>query len=242
MGKQQSKELFAPLPARALKDTRLTARHFRVLAAVAFHDRFGKNGQGCWAGRKRLALETDCSETHVSDALGDLRALGYITSSPHPMNRRTKVHRVLYNDDDLAMSVSVHNPDRSRKQDPSNSSDDADRSRAPVEQVPTRIPKGFKCKENGLSNILGINLRKYSAEAAPERGLSIGVPVEALNETTAYLSDVESALKSDDPLVRSSVQYECERLSGIIDSPALPEATRLAAANLRTIARELAGK
>src|SRR5262245_41149877 len=84
--KSQSKELFAPIPMRALRDNRLTARHFRVLGSVATYDRLGRNGQGSWAGSKRLAQDSGCSESHLCDALSDLRRFGYIASERHPMN------------------------------------------------------------------------------------------------------------------------------------------------------------
>ena len=42
----QPKDIYAPIPARAMADEKLTAEHFRVLMAVAAHDRFNKNGKG----------------------------------------------------------------------------------------------------------------------------------------------------------------------------------------------------
>ena len=90
------KELFAPIPIRAGSDTRLHSLHLRVLIAVASHDRFDRNKQGCCAGHKRLAQEAACSMSHLSDALSDLRLWGYITSDRHALNRSMKVHRVIY--------------------------------------------------------------------------------------------------------------------------------------------------
>ena len=51
----QPKDIYAPIPARAMADEELTAEHFRVLMAVAAHDRFNKNGKGCCASHPRLA-------------------------------------------------------------------------------------------------------------------------------------------------------------------------------------------
>ena len=97
------KELFAPLPARALSDMRLGAHHLRVLGVVALHDRLGRNKRGCYIGRKRMAQESGMSEVNVSHALSDLRMWGYITSELHPNSKRSKVHRVIYTDADAAV-------------------------------------------------------------------------------------------------------------------------------------------
>jgi hypothetical protein len=51
---------FAPLPPRAIRDGRLSGRHFRVLAAIALHDRMAgrrKRGAGCWASHRTLCDE-----------------------------------------------------------------------------------------------------------------------------------------------------------------------------------------
>jgi DNA-binding MarR family transcriptional regulator len=106
------KEAFAPIPARALNDPRLTLRHWRLLAAIAIHDRFGRNGHGCWAGSKRLAQEAGLSESHLSDAISDLNQFGYVASERHPMNRSTKIHRVIYTEADNAKIASTHNTSR----------------------------------------------------------------------------------------------------------------------------------
>ena len=99
-----------PIPIRAIGDKRLSGRHLRVLAAIASHDRLGKNGQGCWAGLKRLAKESACSETHTSETISDLRLYGYVKSERHQLNNRIKIHRVIYDDDTShKREVSEHN-------------------------------------------------------------------------------------------------------------------------------------
>jgi DNA-binding MarR family transcriptional regulator len=102
---------FAPLPARAISDQRLTGLHFRVLAAVAMHDRLasrrGKGG-GCWAGNKTLAAECGCHLTNLSTAITELGRYGYLESHPHPLNRRQRVLNVVYNDHDIAFTKAAN--------------------------------------------------------------------------------------------------------------------------------------
>jgi DNA-binding MarR family transcriptional regulator len=98
---------FAPLPARAIGDQRLTGLHLRVLAAICLHDRMsgalGK-GQGCWASHKTLALKCGCNYTNLSTAISQLGKWGYVERTPNPMNKRLNVYRVIYTDDDKAVA------------------------------------------------------------------------------------------------------------------------------------------
>lgn len=231
------KELFAPLPIRAVCDARLSARHLRVLAAVCYHDRFGRNGQGCWAGRKRLAAETGITSTHVSDMLSDLRRFGYVTSERHPMNQRTTVHRVIYDDSD-----------RSPIRDPLQTAETPDRSRLRVEQVPSQKANALGMNGKGVSNILGINLRIDSAEAEAATKVEIEkrncaeartaeeVRVEIEVEAEAYLSEVE--LFAADKTTISALRCEHPRLSQIASDERVPAEMRSRAARLRDIASD----
>jgi hypothetical protein len=204
---------FAPVPARAIGDLRLSARHLRVLAAVAIHDRFGRNGQGCWAGRKRLADEVQCSESHLSDALGDLRLFGYINSERHPMNRRTMVHRVVYNSDDTS---------RIR-----------DLSRTQAEHVPQPSAKPLQTFRDGTSNILG--------EASIKNSVETSHPIKTEQQVAGvenYLNEVEAVLA--DLSIAASARCEHAALSRIVEDASLPELIRSRAARLR-IATEAVG-
>ncbi|WP_373085705.1 helix-turn-helix domain-containing protein [Sneathiella sp.] len=101
------KPTFAPLPARAIGDQRLTGLHFRVLAVICLHDRMsgarGK-GQGCWASHKTLADKCGCNYTNLSTAIKELGEWGYVERSRHPMNKRQWVYRVIYTDDDKTIA------------------------------------------------------------------------------------------------------------------------------------------
>src|SRR5262245_29254394 len=221
--KSQSKELFAPIPMRALRDNRLTARHFRVLGSVATYDRLGRNGQGCWAGSKRLADDSGCREYHVSDALSDLRRFGYIASERHPMNRRTKVHRIIYYTSQIR-EVTQQNT-----------------SRLDPEHFPVQNGKALNGQEKGVSNILREHTdkeggRRDCAEARPAEKAS--KKAESPESVEAYLSEVESCLS--DASSRPTAQYECEKLCEIAENTSLPEPLRSRAAALREIARAAA--
>src|SRR5262249_39185110 len=75
---------------------RLNERHFRILGVIASYDRFGKNGQGCYVNRDRLAQESRLNKTVASEAISDLRRWGYLVSERHPLNRSTLIDRVIY--------------------------------------------------------------------------------------------------------------------------------------------------
>jgi DNA-binding MarR family transcriptional regulator len=95
-----SRKVFAPIPARALRDQRLSGLQLRLLGAIALFDRMGRNGQGCWARHELLAEIASCAYTSVSTELRRLHLAGYITNSRHPKDRRRTVYSVVYTDAD----------------------------------------------------------------------------------------------------------------------------------------------
>jgi hypothetical protein len=237
MNGRPADKFFAPIPARALSDGRLTARHLQVLGAVALHDRLGVNGQGCWAGRRRLAQDSGCNETHVSDALGDLRLYGYIVSTPHPRDNRTSVHRVVYTDDDAAIGMAAKAADRSRSRDPLKDN----RSQKDARKVPLGNANALNARQNSAPNILGrciyIGSEKNSAEA--EHSREAEKPDLELFER--QLNEIEAGLASPDVNLRTSAaRCECQTLSAFVENQALPEPLRRRAAELRSIARDAA--
>jgi DNA-binding MarR family transcriptional regulator/transcriptional regulator with XRE-family HTH domain len=96
---RDGKASFAALPVRAIGDTRLSALHLRVLACIAYHDRMsgvrGK-GQGAWASNETLAARIGCHYTRLSSAVTELARLGYVEREPHPLNKKLRVYRVIY--------------------------------------------------------------------------------------------------------------------------------------------------
>jgi DNA-binding MarR family transcriptional regulator len=93
---------FAAIPMRALGDQRLTATHLRALAAIAYRDRFSRNGQGCWASPQDLAALAGCNTNNLVSATSDLTRWGYVSREPRPDDKRKRVYRVLYTDQDHA--------------------------------------------------------------------------------------------------------------------------------------------
>lgn len=95
------KAVFAPLPTRAIGDKRLTATHFHILGAIAAHDRMSgprDKGAGCYASNKTLADRANVNYANFSTAVNELGRWGYIEAAPHPLNKRTRVYRVIYDD------------------------------------------------------------------------------------------------------------------------------------------------
>lgn len=105
MNDKDAKPVYAPLPARAIGDQRMHGLHFRVLAAIAYHDRLSAHrdrgrGQGCWAGNQTLARECGCNYRNLSTAITELGRWGYVTKEPHPINHRLRIYRVSYSPQD----------------------------------------------------------------------------------------------------------------------------------------------
>ena len=84
------------IPARAMSDAALTGLSFRVLMAIAWHDRFNRNGRGCYASQETLARECDTHRKSLYDAITLLKKRGYITEAPDPKDGRRRVYRVVY--------------------------------------------------------------------------------------------------------------------------------------------------
>src|SRR5713226_4118079 len=106
-----SKPCFAPLPARAIGDPRLTGLHLRALAAIALHDRLSgprKQGQGCWAGNDTLVQTCGCNYTNLSTAITDLVQWEYVKRAANPSNKRLRVYRVIYTEADHSVPKRNH--------------------------------------------------------------------------------------------------------------------------------------
>lgn len=96
MGEVATINYFAAIPGRANRDDRLSGLHFRVLGTIAGHDRMGRNGQCCWAGRAKLASLVDCHPSRLSTAISDLIEWGYLDEERHKDDGRKKGYRVVY--------------------------------------------------------------------------------------------------------------------------------------------------
>lgn len=206
---------FAPIPARATKDVRLSGRHWRVLAAVAGYNRLGKNSRGCFAGRRRLAQDSSCAENHVSEALSDLRAWGYISSSPTD-DKRSKVHRIIWD----ASQIQDLNASQIRDGLSEN------RSRKSGKCVPTQNANGLETSSKTVPNIDKTNtdIRGRLNDLNRAEARKPGRMAEA--EAASYLDSL-SGIES------SALQFERQGLTAIADNEALPETLRERARGLR---------
>src|SRR5262249_37568716 len=92
------KTQFAALPLRALSDADLSGSHFRLLATIAYHDRFGKNGQGCYATQATLSRISGIHVTNIPKLAANLVRWGYLDMSRNEMDRRLVTYRVRYDD------------------------------------------------------------------------------------------------------------------------------------------------
>ena len=83
-----------------MTDKRLSAQDFRALMAIAYHDRFGKNGTGCWASYRTLAELTNCNIKSLTRSISALAEHGYVEGRVNPLNKKTRILFVIYTDDD----------------------------------------------------------------------------------------------------------------------------------------------
>ncbi|MEC5383621.1 helix-turn-helix domain-containing protein [Aurantimonas sp. C2-6-R+9] len=97
--------VFIGLPPAAMADTRLSACDFRVLMAIASHDRLGRNGRGCFASVGTLAGEARCAIRAAERSISHLKICGYVKSSAREDDRRQRVYRVAYDESTTDKSV-----------------------------------------------------------------------------------------------------------------------------------------
>lgn len=99
---EAQRPIYAPIPLRALGDQALSGADLRTLGAIAAHDRFTKNGTGCFASHVRLGVMTGLHPKAVARSIGRLRDGGYVTVERNPMNARLAVYRIIYTEEDAA--------------------------------------------------------------------------------------------------------------------------------------------
>lgn len=77
-------------------DKRLSAADFRVLAAIAYYDRFGRNGLGCYVDPRRLAERAGIDPAHLARHTRRLEQFGYLIVEQAEIDRRRRIYRVVY--------------------------------------------------------------------------------------------------------------------------------------------------
>jgi DNA-binding MarR family transcriptional regulator len=224
---------YGPIPLRACRDLRLGAAHFRALTAIAGFDRLGKNGQGCWASQDRIAELVGCSKSHLSNILTHLRNCGYITSKINPDKRWSRIHRVIYTEEDfncLGKGKSVHSPVNCLEPYSPLVDTTVD---SPVNQQFTTPPKKDS-ESNALQNVTieedyirrdqGRLRGQDCAQARSRRRQSM-----PLGEAENYLTECEALVASRN---WDALQLECPVIQEIADDACLPEHVNDRAAKL----------
>ncbi len=92
-------EQFGAIPVRAFGDTRLSAADFRVMGAVAYFDRLGRNGIGCFVDPRKLSEVASVLYQHISRHTKRLYEFGYLEISRRATDRRRRIYSLIYNED-----------------------------------------------------------------------------------------------------------------------------------------------
>ena len=97
MNKQYA-PIFCAMPPAAMKDGRLTVRHYRTLGIIAGYDRFSERngGEGCFVSREKLASELGVAQSTLSDAINDLAQWKYLKIGRHSRFRNRQTYTVCY--------------------------------------------------------------------------------------------------------------------------------------------------
>ncbi len=110
-------EQFGAIPVRAGGDARLSAPDFRVMITIAYFDRLGRNGTGCYADRRKLAELAAVDYTHVARHTARLREFGYLEIGRSATDRRKRVYSLIYNEDRAVVANAGDNLDAGAKGD-----------------------------------------------------------------------------------------------------------------------------
>ena len=102
-------EQFGAIPVRAFGDTRLSGADFRVMGAIAYFDRFGRNGTGCYVDARRLAELAAIDYSHVARHTQRLQTLDYLKVERSAKDRRKRVYSLIYNEDQAVVANSGEN-------------------------------------------------------------------------------------------------------------------------------------
>ena len=92
-------EQFGAVPVRAFGDTRLSAVDFRVMGAIAYFDRLGRNGASCYVDPRKLADLAAVDYKHVARHTRRLQEFGYLFVTRSSTDRRKRVYSLIYNED-----------------------------------------------------------------------------------------------------------------------------------------------
>jgi len=91
-----SGEHFAAIPLRALSDRRLSRGDFRMLGALAYFDRLGRNHAGCFAGRDKIAEVSGIRAKDQARHTAHLEEFGYLEIKRSATDRRKRIYSLIY--------------------------------------------------------------------------------------------------------------------------------------------------
>ena len=100
MTKPGKKPPWGAVPFRVCGDRELHGLTLRVLTCIAFHDRFNRNGRGCYAGQATLTRECRTDRKNLWATIQVLKERGYIEEEPDPKDARKRVYRVIYDEEE----------------------------------------------------------------------------------------------------------------------------------------------
>lgn len=166
---------FAAVPGRAVRDQKISGLQFRTLAAIAGHDRMGRNGQGCWAGRKAMASRIGCTETSFSEAISWLEKEGYIEVMVSETDGRHRGYRVVYDTAEDAKGIGArHKENGSANADVSQSdkSADADASTADRSAKADQSPVNERQKAK-VEQLVRASVRKPNIFPEGDKNISL---------------------------------------------------------------------
>jgi len=193
--KKKTKQQFAPVPQRAMRDQRLTSADLRLLMAIAAHDRFTYNKRGCYAGSQRLAACANCDATTVWRSTQRLCEFAYIDQSLDPNDRRKRIYRVIYNDDDaLAMKVDPKTKKIARPQSSQTEKDCIEK--AHVDEIIEETSPNIFCKTGNTSR----ETKNICSETATPNGvvdLKSYLKSYQPNDTPQWISTLLNILQED---------------------------------------------
>jgi hypothetical protein len=226
MSRNKNNHRFAPVPLRALRDQRLAARHLRILGIVAAHDQLGGNGAGCYATQRRLAKLASCGESRLSDALSDLRHLGYIKSERQPQKSRLRVHRVIYNEQDARWDRGTFRKGKVTQAHtfPNGKVELSQSGKNTTVSAQEKCPKDADFSQDSSRGTYVLTYKKDKkdnrtdtddrTDCAEARSRS------AVTEAKKHLTEFEDLAASSD---RDNLKFERARLQQIADDACLPE-------------------
>ncbi len=226
-----TKQIFAAIPARAMGDERLTALSYRVLMAIAIHDRLGKNNTGCFASHKALCEKVGAHYNSLSRAIRQLVDCGYVEVTTAFFNKNTRVYRVIYTDEDRQFQKGVR------------SKPDAQGVNQTVNPASQGVNRDFdetqQNQEDAEHNILSEAYNRscetieiYPVETAPIQEQKSLVPSKAVfaENPGGILAQLERALKNGEPINDGDwYEYLSNLMSEIddINDPVYGRANRL---------------